>query len=269
MKRYPAEDLEPAVRDPKKLRLTGMILVVLMLVSGFGILIAYNRSAKRQAGDDRPALGTGRLDKNFRVWRQDESEAGLLDMEGDVFVISPVSFEQPEGWTSTREILGDLKSRYGDRDDFHIVMMTVDPENEPPTKLAGYAKELGAELPFWWLVGASEESTHKFLKNRLKAQIMPHKKDEEWQYDRSLVIVDRDRHLRQATVRAKNAKGKELNFRNPVPLDFEQAAAWDAEGRSEGLEKSNVETMKDLLFKTIDDLLAQPAAEPRVVEEKP
>jgi len=103
MKRYPAEDLEPAVRDPKKLRLTGIILVVLMLVSGFGILIAYNRSAKRQAGDDRPALGTGRLDKNFRVWRQDESEAGLLDMAGEVFVISPVSFEHlRDGWRPAR-----------------------------------------------------------------------------------------------------------------------------------------------------------------------
>ena len=269
MKRYPAQDLEPAVRDPKKLRLTGITLVVLMLVSGFGILIAYNRSAKRQAADDRSALGSGRLDKNFRVWRQDESEAGLLDMRGDVFVISPVSFEQPEGWKTTRLVLQDLKARYGERDDFHIVMMTVDPENEPPKKLAGYATELGAELPFWWLVGASEESTHKFLKNRLKGQIMPQKKDGVWDYDRSLVIVDRDRHLRQATVRAKNAKGKELNFRNPVPLDFEQAAAWDAEGRSEGLEKSNVETMKDLLYKTVDDLLAQPAAETPEVEEKP
>jgi cytochrome oxidase Cu insertion factor (SCO1/SenC/PrrC family) len=260
MNRYPAQDLEPAVRDPKKLRLTGIILVVLMLVSGFGILIAYNRSAKRQAGDDRPALGQGRLDKNFRVWRQDESEAGLLDLEGDVFVISPVSFEQEEGWKNTRKVLENLKGRYGERDDFHIVMLTVDPENEPPTKLAGHAKDLGAELPFWWLAGASEESTHKFLKRRLKAQLVPQNKDGEWEYDPSLIVIDRDRHLRQATVRARNAAGKELNFRNPVPFDFEEAAKWDAEGRSEGLEESNVETLEGLLYKTIDHLLEQPVA---------
>ena len=118
MKRYPAQDLEPAVRDPKRLRITGLVLTVLILVSGFGILIAYNRSSKRQAGDDRPALGAGRLDKNFRVWRQDESEGGLLDMEGDVFVISAVSFEQPEGWKTTRKVLESLKERYGERSDF-------------------------------------------------------------------------------------------------------------------------------------------------------
>jgi hypothetical protein len=61
-------------------------------------------------------------------------------------------------------------------------------------------------------------------------------------------------------VRARNAEGKELNFRNPVPFDFEEAARWDAEGRSEGLEKSNVETLEDLLHKTIDHLLEQPVA---------
>ena len=260
MKRYPAQDLEPAVRDPKRLRITGLVLTVLILVSGFGILIAYNRSSKRQAGDDRPALGAGRLDKNFRVWRQDESEGGLLDMEGDVFVISAVSFEQPEGWKTTRKVLESLKERYGERSDFHIVMLTVDPENEPPAKLAGFAKDLGAELPFWWLAGASEESTHKFMKRRLKAQLVPQKRDGVWEYDPSLIVVDRDRHLRQATVRARNSKGVEMNFRNPVPFDFEQAAGWDAEGRSEGLEKSNVETLEGLLHKTIDHLIEQPVA---------
>lgn len=260
MKRYPAQDLEPAVRDPKKLRLTGAVLAVLIVVSGFGILIAYNQSAKRQAGDDRPALGQGRLDKNFRVWRQDESEAGLLDMAGEVFVISAVSFEQAEDWRHTRKVLENLKARYGERDDFHIVMLTVDPENEPPAKLGAYAKDLGAELPFWWLAGASEESIHKFLKRRLKAQLVPQNKDGKWEYDPSLVVIDRDRHLRQATVRARNAEGKELNFRNPVPFDFEEAAEWDAEGRSEGLEKSNVETLEGLLHKTIDQLLEQPVA---------
>ncbi|MEM1083846.1 MAG: hypothetical protein AAGI48_06960 [Verrucomicrobiota bacterium] len=250
--------MEPAVRDPKKLRRTGLILAALMLISGFGILIAYNRTAKEQAAIDRPSLDLGRLNKNFRVWRQDESEAGLLDLAGDVFVVSPVSFKQPEGWKITRGILEELKAKYGGREDFHIVTLTVDPENEPPVELAGYAEELGAELPSWWLAGASEESIHKFLKRRLKSQLVPQLKDGVWEYDPSIIVVDRDRHLRQATVRAKNAAGKELNFRNPVRFDFEQAARWDAEGRSEGLDKTNVETMRELLHKTIDYVLAAP-----------
>lgn len=259
--RYPAQDLEPAVRDPKKLRRTAFILVALMVVSGLAVIFAYNRWAAEAAKDDRPAV-VGRLDKNFKVWRQDESEAGLLDLAGDVFVIVPVAFSQPESWRQTREILIELAKRYESRSDFHIVCLAVDPEKDSPAELARHAESLGAKLPQWWLAGTREESTHKFLKNRLKASIYPFEKDGVWQYDPSIVLVDRDRHLRKATIRARKASGEWLNQRNHVVMDFEQAAAWDAEGRSEGLDETNVETMRKLLFATIDRLLADPAIEP-------
>jgi len=260
MRRYPAQDLEPAVRDPKKLRRTALILVGIMAVGAIGILIAYNRDAARRADDERPAL-VARLDtrKDLKVWRQDETEAGLLDLAGDVFLVAPVCFAEPEGWETTRSVLLELGERYGDRGDFHLVCITVDPENEPPAELAKFAEELGAELPFWWLVATRDESTHKFLKNELKAGILPHRDGDRWVYDPSLVLVDRDRHLRQPTIRARKPDGKELNYRNRVPFDFEQAAKWDAEGRAEGLEKSNVDTLRELLFQTIDELLATPA----------
>lgn len=254
------EDLEPAERDPKKLRRTALILVALMVVGSIMVLAAYNRKAAKLAEDDRPAFVTRlRIDKHdFKLWRQDESEASLLDLAGDVFVIVPVVFAQPESWETTRGVLLELKERYGDRDDFHLVTITLDPENEPPVELAKHASELGAELPFWWVAGAREESVHKYFKNVLQAGIMPEQKDGAWRWDTAITLVDRDRHIRQPTVRAKRPDGRELNHRNPVRLDFEQAAAWDAEGKSEGLEQSNVQTMKAMLFETIDELLAAP-----------
>lgn len=251
-------ELEPMPRDPKKLRRTALILVTLMVVSGIGVLIAYNRLAARQAEVSTPAFVT-RIDKNFKLWRQDESEAGLLDLRGDVVVISPVVFSDPESWKTTREILKELSDKYRDRDDFHIVMITVDPEQESPKELGAYAAQLDAELPQWWLAGAQQESVHKFLKNRLKAGFYPHRKNGKWIYDPSLVVIDRDRHVRQATVRATNTSGKQLNFRNRLPFDFEQAAKWDQEGRSKGLEQTNVETLRNLLFETVDSLLESPA----------
>ncbi|BCX49177.1 electron transporter SCO1/senC [Haloferula helveola] len=259
--RRPAENLEPAVRDPRKLRLTAFILVAVMAVSGVLILVAYNRDAARRAEDDRPAFVTRlRTDKHdFKLWRQDESEASLLDLLGDVFVIVPVVFEQPESWSTTRQVLLDLKQRYGTREDFHIVCVTLDPENESPEKLGEYASDLGAELPFWWLAGAREESVHKYFKNVLQSGFMPKEEDGTWEFDPTFMLVDRDGHLRQPTVRARKPNGRELNFRNKVPFNFEQAAEWDEQGKSEGLEKSNVETLKELLFKTAEELLATPA----------
>ena len=262
--KHVAQDLEPAERDPKKLRRTALILVGIMVFGSIGVLIAYNRKAEKFAEDDRPAFITRlRTDKHdFKLWRQDESEASLLDLAGDVFVIAPVVFEQPESWRETRRVLLDLKQRYGDRDDFHLVTITLDPENEPPVELARHADELGAELPFWWLAGAREESVHKYFKNVLQAGIMPERNDGKWNYDTSIIVVDRDRHVRQPTVRARKPNGRELNYRNPVRLDFEEAAEWDAEGRGEGLDKTNVETMEEMLIDIIDELLANPAEDP-------
>jgi cytochrome oxidase Cu insertion factor (SCO1/SenC/PrrC family) len=257
-------NLEPAERDPVKLRRTAWILVALMVVGSVLVLIAYNRQAEEIAEDDRPAFITRlRLDKHdFKLWRQDEEEVNLLDLAGEVFVIVPVVFSQPDSWDTTRQILFDLRERYGERDDFHVVTITLDPENEPPAELAGYAEDLGAELPFWWLAAAREESVHKYFKNVLQAGFMPRREDGRWIYDPSVSLVDRDRHVRQPTVRARKANGRELNYRNPVKFDFEQAAEWDEKGRQEGLDQSNVETLRGMLFETIDRLLAAEPEEP-------
>lgn len=257
MKRYPAQDLEPAERDPKKLRRTAFALVGVMLLGSVFVLAAYNRDAAARAEDERPAIVT-RLEKNFKVWRQDESEAGLLaENPGDrvVQVIAPVVFREPESWEHTRGVLRRLDERFGERDDFRIVCITLDPENEPPEFLAEAARDLGAELPGWWVCGSREESVHKFFKNTLKAGVMPTKREDGWHYDPALVLIDRDRHVRQATVRARKPSGKELNYRQRVTFDFEQAARWDAEGRSEGVEKTNLETLEDLLVETIEYVL--------------
>ena len=87
-------------------------------------------------------------------------------------------------------------------------------------------------------------------------ETIPHKKDGKWFYDGSLVLIDRDRHIRQATLQ----QGK--YSRRNVTFNFDEAARWDAEGRTQGLEKSNVQTLEDILVKTLDGLLAKPVTKP-------
>lgn len=251
--RTPAEPLEPAVRDPRKLRKTALWLVGIMVLSGITVLASYLKWLERKAGDDRPAI-VGRLDakKEFGLVRHDGTGAMMSEWFGDVWIVCGVAASEPGSWKTTREVLKRLNARYAGRDDFHILCLTVDPEKETAEVLAPVAAELGAEIPAWVFAGAGESFVHKFLKNTLKLGIMPHRKDGAWVYDPALVVIDRDRHVRQATV----SRGK--YSRANISFDFEQAARWDAEGRTEGLEKSNVETLEEMLVKLLDDLLAQP-----------
>lgn len=253
--RTPAQHLEPAVRDPRKLRNTALILAAIMIASAVGIFVAYVKLAERQANDDTPSF-KGRIEKNFKVWRQDESEGDIASMEGEVIVIAPVLFSEPERWKHTRGVLERLSKRYADRKDFHILCLTIDPENEPPKKLAEYSKELGATLPQWWLAATREESTHKFLKNVLKMETIPHKKDGKWIYDGTLVVVDRDRHIRKGTVKMSD------RFRTDAKFDFEAAAAWGEEHPVDGDPTRVSRDLEDLLIHVIDHVLAKPVTKP-------
>ena len=51
----PDPSMEPAIRDPKKLRNTALILVGMMILGGVLILNAYEKWSLGKAQDDRPA----------------------------------------------------------------------------------------------------------------------------------------------------------------------------------------------------------------------
>jgi cytochrome oxidase Cu insertion factor (SCO1/SenC/PrrC family) len=260
--RTPAEPLVPVERDPRKLRRTALILFVIMIASGILILMSYQKWGRLQAEKDsahaRPGI-VGRIDDKaeFGVVRQDATGAKISDLFGKVWVVCGVSVKDPDSWKATREVLLRLKQRYGDRDDFRIVCFTVDPDQEGAAVLDATAKELGVGLPNWWFVGAGKEYVHKFLKNQLKLGIMPHQKDGKWVYDSSITLIDRDRHIRRAVVPQKRGGPPYV-----AVFDFAQAAEWDAKGVKTGIDKNNTEQLEFLLVKTIDELLAQPAAAP-------
>jgi cytochrome oxidase Cu insertion factor (SCO1/SenC/PrrC family) len=253
----PATNLEPAERDPRKLRKTALILVGLMVVSAVGVLYAYMGWSEQQAADDRPAI-IARLgdDMEFGVVRQDSSGGKLSDLYGDVWVIHAVCPSQPESWKATREVIQRLNKHYEGRKDFHIVTFSIDADKDGPEVMLPLSKELGGDLPKWWFASAGQTYVHKFLKNTLKGGIMPYQKDGKWIYDPVITVIDRDRHIRQATLRIGKYR------RQPLTFDFEQAANWDSQKRTEGLQKSNVETMEDLLYHTIDQLLSHPVTKP-------
>ncbi len=63
-------------------------------------------------------------------------------------------------------------------------------------------KRKGGELvQMKWTVGMNKKETlHKFIKNEFKANLLPYEKDGKWKYNRSLVLIDKERHVRRAVV---------------------------------------------------------------------
>ena len=252
--------LEPVTPDPKRLRRTAWILVAIMVLGGTLVMKAYEKWSQSKAGDTRPAtVYRINKEKDLRLMRQDGRISDLWDLYGKVLVVNATTLAEPLD-SLENQVLQRLAREHADTQDLVIVSLLLDPlrEEELAATLARTAEARGWELPQRWLGSTTSKILHRFVKNELKTGLFPQQlEDGAWRYDRSLVLIDRDRHIRRAVVpQARGGPPYVSGF------DFEQAASWDARGVKTGTERNNVEELERLLHETIATLLAEPVPEP-------
>lgn len=254
------EHLEPAVRNPKQLRRTAWILVGLMVVGGWLVLKAYNSYVANRVADDRPAMIHRILpQRSLRVIRQDGEKADLMDLRDKVFAIHVVHLDQLEESRLSLEALKRAAESYVANEDFRIVTLVLNPgpAEKALERLKAAAAEMKVELPQWWVATNDPETLSKFIRKELKPSLPPREVDGRWEFDASIVLVDRNGHLRQGVVPKLDPETGKALPSETIAFDFNQAREWDQEGLSEGIEGSNIEALQRMFNATIDKLLAE------------
>jgi hypothetical protein len=259
----PPADTETAVRDPKRIRRTVWILVIIMIAGGWLVLQAYESWAAEQARDTRPALiHRIRKERDLRLMRQDGRQAELFELRGRVLIVNCLSCENPQAAARSMAVMQRLSDKWAGEEDLRLVTLLVDavPAEKLRNTLERTATTHGMALPQWWLGATEPETMHRFIKNELKSPDFPNRSGGTWHYDSSLVLIDRNGHLRRAVVpKTRNGKPSRPAV---VVFDFDLAAQWDAEGRSTGTGRSNEAEMEDLLNATLRTLIAEKAEQP-------
>lgn len=251
----PDPSLEPAIRDPEKLRNTALILVAIMLVGGWLVLKAYDQWSLKQAPDERPAM-IYRItpERDLRILRQDGKIVDLVSLRGNVIAVNVLSLRDPQAAELSMAVMKRLAESRAATKEFSLVSLIVDPL--PSEKLLESLKQTstdnGINLPQWWLGGNEPKTLHKFIKNELKSNVYPNETGGKWLYDASIVLIDKNGHIRRAVVPQKQGGPPFV-----ATFDFEQASAWDAKGAKTGTGHSNVEQLEILLNETINKLLAE------------
>jgi cytochrome oxidase Cu insertion factor (SCO1/SenC/PrrC family) len=252
----PDPSLEPAIRDPKKLRNTALVLVGIMLLGGWLVLKAYNQWSVKQAADDRPAV-IYRItpERDLRMLRQDGQTVDLVNLRGNVIAIQVISLRDPQAAERGMAVMKRLATARSANQKFNLLTLVIDPE--PSDKLLKTLADTAAAnqmtLPQWWCGSNEPKTLHKFIKNELKADTYPNEKDGKWHYDSAIVLLDKNGHIRRAVVPQKQGGPPFI-----ATFDFDQAAAWDAKGAKTGVGNNNVEQLEILLNHTVDKLLAEP-----------
>ncbi len=252
----PDPSLEPAIRDPKKLRNTAWVLVGIIILGGWLVLKAYDRWSLQQAGDDRPAI-IYRItpERDLRMLRQDGKIMDLVSLRGNVIAVNVMSLRDPQAAELSMAVMKRLAESRSGTKEFNLVSLVVDPfpSDKLSADLAESSAANGMMLPQWWLGGNEPKTLHKFIKNELKSNIYPNEANGKWLYDSSIVLIDKNGHIRRAVVPQKQGGPPFI-----ATFDFEQAAAWDAKRAKTGTAHTNLEELEILLNKTIDKLLAEP-----------
>ncbi len=252
---HPDFPLEPAVRDPKKLRNTALILVGIMIIGGWFILRAYGTWTMSTAKDDRPAM-IYRITKerDLRMVRQDGKIVNLYDLRGRVVLIHAISTSNPEGCKNSLGVMQRAAKHFAANQEVALVSLLVDPlpADQAIPSLTGIAQQHGMQLPQWQLGTNEEKTLHKFIKNELKTNVFPHLENDKWHFDSSIVLLDRNGHVRRAVVPQKQGGPPYI-----ARFDFDQAADWDAQHVLTGTERNNLQELEKLMNDTIEILLKE------------
>jgi len=191
--------LEPADRDPKKLRSTAIKIVIFMVFSGIFLQYSYLQYQKRTADSERPSLEAKITETEVDLLTADGEIRNLQELKGKVTLVLTLSKEiQPESRPSL-DALREIMDAFKDALEKPVILIFVlDGSNTAPEEMAGVLAEYGKE-PEVWRVAAddgSKSSLRSFTKTKLRFNQMPIEKDGRFEYDTRLVMLDQFLHVR-------------------------------------------------------------------------
>ena len=140
------------------------------------------------------------IGKDLVATNQAGESVKLSDLRGKVWVVAEFFAVCPHCAVRNGKELREIYDKFKDHPDFHIVCISVDPEQDDVKKLKDYAEALGADSKNWWFLNAGDEkATHEYLEKTLKflgvrertdpAQI---EENGRFQHDMGLLAVSRD-----------------------------------------------------------------------------
>lgn len=140
------------------------------------------------------------IDKDISGTNQKGENVKLSNLRGKVFLVAEFFAVCPHCAVRNGAELGELAATFKDNPDFHIVCISVDPENDNVAHLADYAEALGADSQQWWFINTGDiTSTHDYLEHTLKFFGIRERSDPaeieaqgRFQHDLGFLLVDKN-----------------------------------------------------------------------------
>jgi protein SCO1 len=184
----------------------GVALVCAAILALVNFLILPGLKTKGAETIDFANVGQQRQEAWFPIGKDlvATNQAGetvkLSDLRGKVWVVAEFFAVCPHCAVRNGKELREIYDAFKDRPDFHIVCISVDPQQDGVEKLKDYAEALGADSKNWWFLNAGDEkATHEYLEKTLKFLGVRERTDPaqieangRFEHDMGLLAVSRD-----------------------------------------------------------------------------
>ncbi len=209
--------LEPAERDPKKLRNTALIITLLMVGGGFLILWAYGEYGKKVEDSTRPSFLHAVTDPDIEMMTAEGTVRNFDEMEGNVVLILALTTEVAPESQPTLDAVRKVMEHFKEADNRpRILCFVLDGDESDTAAMKPVLAEFGAEPEVWRIAAAKDgkQTMRAFLKSKLRFGIYPHEKEGKMIYDTQLMVLNQHRQVR-------GPSGV------PIGWDFEKVAKWE------------------------------------------
>jgi len=188
------------------------------------------------------------IEKDLEGVNQLGEKVKLSDLKGKVVLVAEFFAVCPHCAQRNGVELKAIYDAFRSNPDFRIVCISVDPKNDTPEQLQGYAAAYGAEAKNWWFFnGGDEKKTHEYLEHELKFMGIRERRDP----------VDIESNGRFA---------HDLSFQL-VDHDWQIVGKWPlADARSEEAMKRQPELYENLKKELYDRIRTELAKKPQTVE---
>jgi len=140
------------------------------------------------------------IEKDLVATNQAGDTVKLSDLRGKVWVVAEFFAVCPHCAVRNGKELREIYDKFKDHPDFHIVCISVDPQQDDAEKLKEYAAALGADSKNWWFLNAGDEkASHEYLEKTMKFLGVRERTDAaqieangRFQHDMGLLAVTRD-----------------------------------------------------------------------------
>ena len=144
-----------------------------------------------------------KLEKDLEAINRDGKKVHLAELKGKVWVAGYLYTDCPSGCLGLAAYMTELNKMYGDRDDFQLVSISLNPSDDTPEKMDAFVKKNGVDAENWWFLTGDEEEIHGYMLRYFK--MSPGKENLDpaivaaegrFAHDPLLVLVDEGANIR-------------------------------------------------------------------------